>query len=76
MGGTTIINTAAPDPVASVEINLEERDRMSERWAFCDRCHRWFYAQRVLHSDKLRCPVCDASPSLVRDKQPENTTSN
>lgn len=45
---------------------------MSEQWAFCDRCHRWFYAQRAtLDVDRLRCPVCDASPSLVRDSEPE-----
>ena len=40
---------------------------MSEHWAFCDRCHRWFYGeQRTLTAGDLRCPVCDASPSMVR----------
>lgn len=45
---------------------------MSEQWAFCDRCHRWFYAQRAaIDSDRVRCPVCDASPSLLRDSEPQ-----
>lgn len=45
---------------------------MSDQWAFCDRCSRWFYAQRdALDSDRLRCPVCDASPSLIREDHPE-----
>ena len=48
---------------------------MSERWAFCDRCHRWFYAQQVLDADQLRCPVCDAAPSVVQVRQPETTQS-
>jgi hypothetical protein len=49
---------------------------MAERWAYCDRCSRWFYAQReVLDSSELRCPVCDASPSTVRDGEPEPTQS-
>lgn len=40
---------------------------MSERWGFCGRCQRWFYAQReVTHIEHVRCPVCDASPSTVR----------
>lgn len=40
---------------------------MSEQWAFCDRCHRWFYGeQHLFNADDLRCPVCDASPSMVR----------
>lgn len=48
---------------------------MSEQWAFCDRCHRWFYPHRAgLTVADLRCPVCDASPSLVRDSEPETAT--
>lgn len=40
---------------------------MSEQWAFCDRCHRWFYAERgPADVDHLRCPVCDAAPSHLR----------
>jgi hypothetical protein len=49
---------------------------MADRWAFCDRCSRWFYAQReVLDSDEPRCPVCDSSASMVRDGEPEPTQS-
>lgn len=41
---------------------------MSEQWAFCERCHRWFYPQgHGFAIDDLRCPVCDASPTMVRD---------
>jgi Zn finger protein HypA/HybF involved in hydrogenase expression len=48
---------------------------MAERWAFCDRCDRWFYAQSDMSdSYQLRCPVCDSSPSQVRDGQPDTTT--
>ena len=48
---------------------------MSEQWAFCDRCSRWFYAQHgALDAERLRCPVCDASPSLVRDSEPETAS--
>ena len=47
---------------------------MSEQWGFCDRCRRWFYAQRAGHdANRLRCPVCDASPSRIRDSEPETT---
>lgn len=46
---------------------------MSEQWAFCERCHRWFYAERgAVDTDSVRCPVCDASPSLLRH-QPLHT---
>lgn len=49
---------------------------MPEQWAFCDRCHRWFYAERAaVDTDLLRCPVCDASPSRVRDGVPEPTAT-
>lgn len=49
---------------------------MSEQWAYCERCHRWFYAQRdgLDTHDDLRCPVCDASPTMVRDT-PADTTA-
>lgn len=48
---------------------------MADRWAFCDRCHRWFYAERsVADTDQLRCPVCEAAPSMVQDRKPEPTT--
>ena len=47
---------------------------MVERWAFCDRCSRWFYAEREEpDSDQLHCPVCDSSPSMVRDSVPQTT---
>lgn len=46
---------------------------MSEQWAFCERCDRWFYAQRDATTSDLRCPVCDASPSMVR-KHPVDET--
>jgi hypothetical protein len=49
---------------------------MSEQWAFCDRCSRWFYAQQgAPDSERLSCPVCDASPSLIRQSQPETASS-
>lgn len=49
---------------------------MSEQWAFCDRCHRWFYAEGALANvDELRCPVCDASPSRLRHSAPETPTT-
>ena len=42
---------------------------MSDRWGFCERCHRWFYAgQAAVDIDVVRCPVCDSSPSLLRDR--------
>ena len=47
---------------------------MSEPWAFCERCLRWFYGDKAaLEADQLRCPVCDASPSMQRDR-PVDTT--
>ncbi|CAN5900390.1 hypothetical protein BH23ACT10_BH23ACT10_10580 [soil metagenome] len=42
---------------------------MSDQWAFCDRCDRWFYAeQAAVDRDQVRCPVCDASPSALHDQ--------
>lgn len=42
---------------------------MSEQWAFCERCTRWFYGDQAAHTvDQLRCPVCDASPSMLRSR--------
>lgn len=44
---------------------------MSEQWAFCERCHRWFYDdQAAFSASQLRCPVCDAAPSMVREERP------
>jgi hypothetical protein len=41
---------------------------MSEQWAFCERCIRWFYGDQSAHAtDHLRCPVCDAAPAMVRE---------
>jgi hypothetical protein len=48
---------------------------MSDHWAFCERCHRWFYAeQAAVDIDRVRCPVCDASPALLR-RQPLDSTA-
>ncbi len=49
---------------------------MSEQWAFCERCHRWFYGDKAAFSaDQLRCPVCDAAPSMVRERPIDPTVS-
>lgn len=43
---------------------------MSDQWAFCDRCDRWFYAEQgSVDVDRVRCPVCDASPSALRNSR-------
>lgn len=42
---------------------------MSDQWAFCNHCDRWFYAeQTAVDIDRVRCPVCDATPALLRDQ--------
>ena len=49
---------------------------MSEQWAFCERCNRWFYgAKSTSAADQLRCPVCDAAPSMVRERAIDPTVS-
>jgi hypothetical protein len=43
---------------------------MTERWAFCDRCHRWFYPQTTARpGDHDHCPVCDTVPSMIRERR-------
>ncbi len=42
---------------------------MSEHWAFCERCHRWYYADRAsLQTGHVRCPVCEGAPVIVRSR--------
>lgn len=49
---------------------------MSEQWAFCDRCDRWFYAERAeRHGTAAHCPVCDGSPVAVREHRPCSVAS-
>lgn len=49
---------------------------MSEHWAFCERCHRWFYGgHSAFSADLLRCPVCDAAPSVLRERAVDSTAA-
>lgn len=50
---------------------------MSERWAHCGICSRWFYVdQESLAVAEPRCPVCQtpAVSSVERDAMTEGAT--
>jgi hypothetical protein len=68
-------SSGSPGPGCLLERYSKERD-MSEQWAFCERCHRWFYGDKAASSaNQLRCPVCDAAPSMVRERPIDPTVS-
>ena len=49
---------------------------MSDLWAYCDPCGRWFYPDsrnRPTH-DASACPVC-STEALTFARQPEATTA-
>ena len=48
---------------------------MSELWAYCDPCGRWFYPEGEPPDGSLRvptCPVCATDAATV-DQRPEQT---
>ena len=46
---------------------------MTEPWALCPTCDRWFYPETVLLSDAMpRCPVCTCSATRLENRTPRN----
>lgn len=43
---------------------------MSDVWAHCAGCDRWFYAPAAqsTRSSDVRCPVCSLSPDRLEDR--------
>ena len=43
---------------------------MSDIWAFCDRCARWFYCAQSGGAPGHDCPACGSRSVLTRQGRP------
>lgn len=51
---------------------------MTELWAYCGQCARWYYVPALHdpHSALPECPVCQSLPVTTRhEEQPEGVAS-
>lgn len=40
---------------------------MSDLWAYCDHCNRWYSSHSTLATTPP-CPACDSPPSRISDR--------
>lgn len=45
---------------------------MTERWAYCGICRRWYYCATALPLPLPECPVCKSPPISSRLEEPDS----